>query len=622
MNLKNNLLFFMSFKLKSISIGLLSFFSFYSLALLSGCLMGSSYIPFPPWALFFYYVPLWLFTLKHQRLKPILIGAWLCQCIGTSIGFNWVAYSIQEVELLPWPLSLLGFFVFCSFANLHIPLALLFWFASQKQLRKIKSRMVHSVLIPLLLPVYSALSIEYYPMIFEWHFGYTWLYAKWPAVQTAEIWGFQFLNTLTLFFNLLFLIVFQNLKKEFQINNSLFKNKISIHYIYQILVALLKNTKSKNVFVPLILWILFFTGLNFYGQYLKNRWPEPDQKVSVLIVQPNIENQMQGVGEQSEYILSKVLQETTKIFYGNLPAKKNINNTKNTEIKKQKRKQTQNQKNSKEYQTNQSDFSESESITQKRLSLPVDFILWPEGAYPYPIDKIQAKKRADPVQKWASVFNTPLVVSAEGKEQQKHTNSVFVFDQNGQLIQAPYDKIQLMPFGEYVPLEKWFPFLSRLLFEDESFQPGTGDNKVISLNGLNLGFQICYESLFDRRTRSVVHEGADILVNVTNDAWFGNWQEPWQHLYMTSARAIEARLPLIRGTNSGFSAVVSAKGEISSPWILNKNMSWIEKVPYYSQENKKQSLFASWGYYINQWFLWIILILIHILPKIFVLKEK
>ena len=576
--------------------------SFYFLPLLSGFLIGSSYIPFPPWALFFCYVPLWLFSLKQQNLKFILIGAWLCQFILTLIGFSWLAVSIREMWLAPWPLAILGLLLFSSFANLHIPIALLFWFISRKLLRPRKNPIVNSVLIPFLFPVYSALSIEYYPMIFEWHLGYTWLYARWPAFQTAEIWGFQFLNTLTLFFNLLFLFIFQNLKKTTQTNAVLspLKNK---SIIKQWLSSSSQKIKNKNIFIPLIFWIVFFTGLNFYGQYLKHHWPDPDQKISVLIVQPNIENHKQGDEQWDEWILSKVLQETTKHLWTHSSKEKN------REIHKKQRKNYI--KNNSQEQTH---LAKAEPLIKSHSDSHLDFILWPEGSYPYIISKAKAQNRTDPVQKWASVFNTPLVVSAEGESSQKHTNSIFIFDQNGQLMQAPYDKTVLMPFGEYIPLEKWFPFLKWIFLKDGTFTPGIGANKVIGLNELNLGLQICYESLFDWFTRRMTYEGADILVNVTNDAWFGSWQEPRQHLYMTAARAIEVRRPLIRGTNSGFSAVISAKGNFHSPWVQNKSLSWIEKVPY-SKKNKKQSLFVSWGYYINQLFLGIVLILIHILPK-------
>ena len=241
---------------------------FYFLPLLSGVLIGTSYIPFPPWALFFCYIPLWLFALKQKKLKTLLIGSWLCLFVGTLIGFNWVAYTIREFGSFPWPLAVAGLLVFAGFANLHTPIALFFWFLSRKKIGK-----NNQILCLLLLPLYSALSMEYYPMIFDWHFGYTWLYARWPAAQTAEIWGFQFLNTLTFFFNFLFLLMFLKGGSDEKANR-------------------IKSLRIKKTASVLGAGILLFVGLNFYGWYLKKRWPEPDKKARVLMVQPNTENVM------------------------------------------------------------------------------------------------------------------------------------------------------------------------------------------------------------------------------------------------------------------------------------------------------------------------------------------
>ena len=570
----------MKFRLKALTKNTLSslsnFISCYSLPLFAGFLIGTSYIPSPPWALFFCYTPLYFFALKQKKFSSLLIGGWLCQFIVTLIGFNWVAYSIKEILLSSWPVSLLGFFLFCCFANLHIPIALLLWLFSKKIFIKIK-KPISSLMLLFLLPIYFSLSIEYYPMIFDWHLGYTWFYAKWPAAQTAEIWGFQFLNTLTLFFNLLFLFIFQALKKGLNIGKT--KSKYKEAFI-----------KTQKAYLYFFLGFIIFIGLNLYGLYLKHNWPEPDKKITTLIIQANIENNKQGAEDWSEFILSKILQETVTHFDNDFMD------------------QSLNEK------TSLSDLNLTTKQSTKKpikYSIPVDFILWPEGTYPYPIDKEKVTKKLDYIQKWSSVFNTPLIVSAKGKTTQNHTNSLFAFDYEGNLIQAPYDKMKLIPFGEYAPWEEWMPFLGNLFFEERSFTPGRGTNKIINWNGFHIGFFICYEGLFDWITRDLALEGADILINVANDSWFGKWQEPYQHLYMTAARAIEVRRPLIRGTNSGFSAVVSAKGDISSPWILNKSLSWIESA-FYFQENKRQTFFTVWGYYFNLVFLLFFWSLIHI----------
>ena len=532
---------------------------FYFLPLLSGVLIGTSYIPFPPWALFFCYIPLWLFALKQKKLKTILIGSWLCLFIGTLIGFNWVAYTIREFGFFPWPLAILGLLIFAGFANLHTPIALFFWFLLQKKIGKNQQ-----TLRLLLLPVFSALSMQYYPMIFEWHFGYTWLYANWPAAQTAEIWGFQFLNTLTFFFNFLFLFLFlrrnpnetTNCIKDIQ-----FKNTIISLVNFLMRRKNIKSTENdtfhryKYISCILTTGIFIFALLNVYGWYLKKRWPEPDKKAHILVVQPNLENLTKAYKRSKEDprpdLLSKLVRET----------KKNIHK----------------------------DFN---------------FILWPEGAYPYRIRYERNNVQKSFVQEQAEKWQVPVVLSATGRNSTGTTNSIFVFDEKGELVQSPYNKTLLLAFGEYFPGERWLPVNKLFGYYGRSFQRGTGENKVIKLNKINLGMQICYEGLFDFFTRDLVKENAQILVNVTNDSWYGSWQQPWQHLYMTLARAIEVRRPLVRGTNTGLSAFISAKGEIKNISTINKEISWVQAVPYYSLGTVKKSTFTLWGYYINQCFLW------------------
>ena len=558
---------------------------------LSGLLIGTGYIPFPPWAVFFCFVPLWLFALNNDRLKPLLIGGFICQSVVTLIGFNWIVYTIKALEILFWPQGFILILLFIIFSNLHISLSLFFWFLSNRKLKNIKSSLIRGLCIGCSLPVYLALCTQYYPMTFKWHLGYTWFYANWPAVQTAEIWGFQFISTFILFSNLIFLFIFKS--GVFQIAQSftirvlkhcslLLRFKKFNHFLISQRGKLLKPVSADNSNIPffslpaglviLCSWSVVFVFLQFFGLYLKNRLPLPDRKARVLMVQPNIANEMQEEKKWSDFILSKILEETMK----NLPYK---------------------------------------------FDRPVDFILWPEGTYPYGIDLLRAERLEDPIQKIVAELNTPLLTSARGDKKEGYTNAFFAFDRKGQLIQPPYNKEVLIPFGEYTPGEKWFPFINKFFFEDQrSFVKGTGSNKVVTLDNIRLGLHICYEGLFDWFIRDVAQEGIDILVNVSNDAWFGNWQEPWQHLYMTLSRAIEIRRPLVRGTNSGFSAVVSAGGDVSSPMVLGQSFSQIKEVAFYSKDRAPSSLFTSWGCYINQVFLWLCLFLIHFL--LYFLRKK
>ncbi len=585
--------------------------------LLSGFFIGTSYIPFPPYALFFCYVPLWLFALKTEKLGPLITGSWLCQFMLTLIGFGYLPGTLMEMEF-PLYQALVLFLVFCSVANLHIPLSLLLWFFFRKALRTQDFASALSVLF--LLPVLLGLSTEYVPMIFDWHLGYMYFYAKWPMAQTAEIWGFRFLNTLTLFSNLIFLWLYLGMARE----KPLFLRKCPFfrhHYLNQTGTgqaepaprglpfekgavfglfpshkANMKHAFSNRISIVLFAgWLLLMVGLNGCGGYLKNRLPETDQKVHVLMIQPNIENHQQDDKESRPLVMSKLLQATSKHFYPQVSSPPSTSKA----------------------QT---------STLAEGQALKPDFILWPEGAYPYPIHLEAAERGQDLIQKWVRVFDTALVVSARGRHiktpepvktdkadpaEKTYTNSIFVFDKEGGLVQPPYDKGLLTPIGEYTPGARWFPFMDRWLFGEQSkiFKKGTGKYKTAPLSQWRLGFHICYEGLFDHVTRDLVREGADLIVNVANDAYFGRWQEPYQLAYMTLSRAVEMRRPLIRGANSGPSAIVSAKGDILVFKDFGVQSGW-EEIPLYSKDNQPSAFFVSYGYYINQVFLWVCLLLI------------
>jgi apolipoprotein N-acyltransferase len=103
---------------------------------------------------------------------------------------------------------------------------------------------------------------------------------------------------------------------------------------------------------------------------------------------------------------------------------------------------------------------------------------------------------------------------------------------------------------------------------------------VLKAGEVRIGAQICYEGLFDWFSRQQALQGAHVLVNLTNDAWYGSWQQPYQHLYMTLARAIEVRRPLIRSTNTGISAAILGSGEALAQLPMNQAWFHVYEVPY------------------------------------------
>jgi len=126
-----------------------------------------------------------------------------------------------------------------------------------------------------------------------------------------------------------------------------------------------------------------------------------------------------------------------------------------------------------------------------------------------------------------------------------------------------YDKIHLVPFGEYVPLKKYLPFIHRLVEAAGDFAQGE-ELKALKTGDLSLGILICFEAIFPELARGLARDGANIFVNITNDAWFGVTSAPYQHLCMAVFRAIENRRPMVRAANTGFSAFIEPTGAIQS----------------------------------------------------------
>ncbi len=142
-----------------------------------------------------------------------------------------------------------------------------------------------------------------------------------------------------------------------------------------------------------------------------------------------------------------------------------------------------------------------------------------------------------------------------------------------------YDKRHLVPFGEYVPLKKYLPFINQLVQAAGNF---TGGDRQGPLRGadLSLGVLICFEAIFPELARDLAGDGAKILVNITNDAWFGTTSAPYQHLSMAVFRSVETGLPMIRAANTGISAFIGANGEISSRSPLFEEAVLKHSVPF------------------------------------------
>ncbi|MEH6629552.1 MAG: apolipoprotein N-acyltransferase [Halopseudomonas aestusnigri] len=149
--------------------------------------------------------------------------------------------------------------------------------------------------------------------------------------------------------------------------------------------------------------------------------------------------------------------------------------------------------------------------------------------------------------------------NGEGVER-KFKNSVHAMNRRGNIV-GTYDKFHLVPFGEYVPLKDWFPFINKLTAGSSDFSPGPGP-KTLSLPGLPpVSVLVCYEIIFPGAVVDASNR-PDWILNVTNDGWFGITSGPYQHFGMAQLRAVEEGIPVIRVANTGISASIDAYGRV------------------------------------------------------------
>ena len=148
---------------------------------------------------------------------------------------------------------------------------------------------------------------------------------------------------------------------------------------------------------------------------------------------------------------------------------------------------------------------------------------------------------------------------------QERTNGSGLFDPDGQLIDR-YAKHHLLPFGERMPFQRWLPWLGRLDLGQAEWTPGRPPQPMTVAPGgpptLRIAGLICYESIFPSLARQAARDGAQALVNITNDGWFGKTAGPVQHAEMARLRAAETGLPVVRCANNGVSFITDGRGAV------------------------------------------------------------
>lgn len=205
---------------------------------------------------------------------------------------------------------------------------------------------------------------------------------------------------------------------------------------------------------------------------------------------------------------------------------------------------------------------EYERLTFESVRDGAELAIWPESAYPFRLYDFHLRRDTfmDNDQMPIPLFLGAVVAHKKPSGEIFLTNSVLHVDKEARFINR-YDKMHLVPFGEYVPMKEWLTFASHLTQAVGTFSAGTKP-VLFEVNNIRFGSLICYEDVFEDVARVASKHGAQVLINYTNDAWYGNTSAQYQHLVMSQFRALENRKPLLRATNTGYTAVINAKGEI------------------------------------------------------------
>jgi len=218
-----------------------------------------------------------------------------------------------------------------------------------------------------------------------------------------------------------------------------------------------------------------------------------------------------------------------------------------------------------------------------------DLVIWPENALPGWIEEPRYSA-------WlkSPVFRGPAgsIVGSVSRGDGRHV-AAFLLDEKGE-IAASYNKRQLVPFGEYVPLRGLLGRYITPVAALGEFLPGAPDQGLMAFGDFKIGAAVCYESVFPYLFSGDTRAGADVFVNITNDGWYLDTAAPYQHFIVNIFRAVENRRTVVRAANNGISGVIDPWGRVPAKTSLNERTALVVQAPVYAA----RAFFPLYG----QWF--------------------
>ncbi|RME88191.1 MAG: apolipoprotein N-acyltransferase [Candidatus Hydrogenedentota bacterium] len=494
---------------------------------------------------FFFPIPLFRLAAKTPKINMLRKSIGYGFLLGLFIdilAYHWLIHTMMVFGHLPWYGSIFFFVAYAFITSFRFMIFFLLLFLRPFFRRKLatKNRNLKWLLTLTTFPIYVTFAwvlAEWLGwQLFPWHFGDL-AGGNLVFIQFADIFGIEGVSAILMLCSawlyglFLYFIRLQNASLFFKIQR------------------LSRTPAFVFLFITLIV-------THLYGFFQYERWEQKSneaRKFTALVPQPNAPLAFSHLKTYAQYqsmmqnLVDTVVEQTRQLYYDAVLA-----------------------------------------------GVYPDIIVWPESAVPFQSYETSLYFRSR-VQELLQETNIPILLNDVSKEKGKAFSAMSFVNPDGQ-VAAKYYKIYLLPFGEMIPLGDKFPKLYEWFPEISDFSSGNAYVLFPSKEYFLLPV-ICYEviqSEFIREFFSDTQKKANVLINITNDRWFGKSIESYQHLQLARIRAIELRRSLIRATNSGVSAMVYPSGKQMGLTPLFEKAKRIYTVPLIEKENTFFSVWGAW----------------------------
>ncbi|MFW2331344.1 MAG: apolipoprotein N-acyltransferase [Nitrospinota bacterium] len=462
------------------------------------------------------FVPLLISIIDQSLLKSSLFGL-LFGTLFYIITIPWIINSIHNVAGVNLLLSILIFFILVIYLGSY---SALFTFLVTFITKRFGFKLA-SILTPFIFVTTELFKTKMIHVAFPWGTVSQTQYKILPVIQAADLFGASFISFIIIGFNVVISYIIYN--------------KFSL------------NKPFASIKAPLLIGLVLALILPIYGHFrleqINNKNQQVEENLTIALIQGNID---QKIKWNPKYRSSQINHYIVS--------------------------------------------------SKKFASLGAKLIIWPEAAIPYLFgnepyyDNLIISLAKE--EKIYLIFGSLADSGNKGSKRGDVINRAWLVTPDGRL--QYYDKIHLVPFGEYVPFENLLFFIGKLsaavghitagnklnlLVGDPNIEMPPNDNSLRIANSLAIGIQICFEIIFPDYSRKLASMGANLLVNITNDSWFGVSDASEQSLAIATLRAVENRLFILRAAQTGISAIISSSGSIDESTTIFEEDAILASIP-------------------------------------------